>query len=131
MVSAAAHDIDHPGHNNLFEIKTKSKLATLYNDMSVLENHHAASFFFLIDEASCQIFKNFKPEDESRMRKMVIENIIGTDMTKHFGVVGDLKSFAESDEFRPAGKHKIDLFKALLHAADIGNPTRPFQTAKR
>ena len=32
IISAAAHDVDHPGHNNLFEIKTKSKLATLYND---------------------------------------------------------------------------------------------------
>jgi hypothetical protein len=32
IVSAAAHDVDHPGHNNLFETKTKSKLATLYND---------------------------------------------------------------------------------------------------
>jgi hypothetical protein len=31
-ISAAAHDVDHPGHNNVFESKTKSKLATLYND---------------------------------------------------------------------------------------------------
>lgn len=32
FLSAAAHDVDHPGHNNLFESKTKSKLAMLYND---------------------------------------------------------------------------------------------------
>jgi len=32
IISAAAHDVDHPGNNNLLEIKTKSKLATLYND---------------------------------------------------------------------------------------------------
>jgi hypothetical protein len=48
-LSSAAHDVDHPGHNNMFEIKTKSKLATLYNDQAVLENHHAATFFFLLD----------------------------------------------------------------------------------
>jgi cAMP-specific phosphodiesterase 4/calcium/calmodulin-dependent 3',5'-cyclic nucleotide phosphodiesterase len=32
LISAGAHDVDHPGHNNVFEAKTKSKLATLYND---------------------------------------------------------------------------------------------------
>jgi cAMP-specific phosphodiesterase 4 len=32
FLSAAAHDMDHPGNNNVFETKTHSKLATLYND---------------------------------------------------------------------------------------------------
>ena len=32
LVSAAAHDMDHPGNNNVFETKTRSKLALLYND---------------------------------------------------------------------------------------------------
>ena len=49
LISGAAHDMDHPGSNNLWEIKTKSKLALLYNDQAVLENHHAASFFFLLE----------------------------------------------------------------------------------
>ena len=49
MISGAAHDMDHPGTNNVFETKTRSKLALLYNDNAILENHHAASFFFLLD----------------------------------------------------------------------------------
>ena len=49
FVSGAAHDMDHPGTNNVFESKCRSKLAILYNDQSVLENHHAASFFFLVE----------------------------------------------------------------------------------
>ena len=58
MISGAAHDIDHPGTNNLFEIKCRSKLATLYNDVSVLENHHAASLFFMLENTKldCNIF---------------------------------------------------------------------------
>lgn len=32
FIASAAHDVDHPGNNNLFETKTNSKLATLYND---------------------------------------------------------------------------------------------------
>jgi len=32
LISGAAHDMDHPGTNNLYEIKNRSKLAVLYND---------------------------------------------------------------------------------------------------
>jgi hypothetical protein len=32
LLSGAAHDMDHPGTNNAFEMKNKSKLAILYND---------------------------------------------------------------------------------------------------
>jgi len=49
LLSGAAHDMDHPGHNNFYEIKSASKLAILYNDVSVLENHHVASLFFLLE----------------------------------------------------------------------------------
>ena len=61
LLSAAAHDMDHPGNNNIYEIKCKSKLALLYNDQAVLENHHAASFFFLLDnnKLDCNIMVKF------------------------------------------------------------------------
>lgn len=45
MIASAGHDVDHPGHNNMFEMKNKSVLATIYNDKSVLENHHVATLF--------------------------------------------------------------------------------------
>jgi hypothetical protein len=63
FLSAAGHDVDHPGHNNLYEIKTKSKLSTLYNDISVLENHHAATLYFLIEEDNCNVFEKMKSDD--------------------------------------------------------------------
>ena len=63
LISGAAHDMDHPGNNNVFETKTRSKLALLYNDSAVLENHHTASFFFLLENINyeCNIFANFSP----------------------------------------------------------------------
>jgi hypothetical protein len=83
FISSGAHDIDHPGNNNVFEVKTKSKLATLYNDQSVLESHHAASLFFLVEDEECNIFKHFQAADLIKMRKQIVENILFTDMTKH------------------------------------------------
>jgi 3'5'-cyclic nucleotide phosphodiesterase len=48
ILACAGHDVDHPGHNNLFESKNKSILATIYNDKSILENHHCATLFKLL-----------------------------------------------------------------------------------
>ena len=40
LVSTLVHDVDHNGLNNNFHINSQSPLAVLYNDISVLENHH-------------------------------------------------------------------------------------------
>lgn len=92
LIAAAAHDVDHPGTNNLFEIKTKSKLATLYNDLSVLENHHAATLFFILEDQQCNIFEKMEGQDFNKMRKYLLENILYTDMSKHFTFVGELQN---------------------------------------
>jgi hypothetical protein len=42
IVAAISHDVDHPGFNNNFLVNTKDEIALLYNDQSVLENHHVA-----------------------------------------------------------------------------------------
>ena len=88
LISGAAHDMDHPGTNNVFETKNISKLAILYNDQAVLENHHAASFFFMLDniKLDCNIMSDFTPDQRLAARKMILENILCTDMTKHQGI---------------------------------------------
>ena len=32
IVAAIAHDLDHPGFNNQFLVKTRDEIALLYND---------------------------------------------------------------------------------------------------
>lgn len=64
------------------------------------------------------------------MRKQIIENILYTDMTKHFQFMGEIKAMPIKDDFEPNGKNKADLMKALVHAADIGNASRPYDISK-
>lgn len=52
MVASVAHDIGHPGVNNNFLINSSDELALRYNDISVLENHHASSLFKILDFTS-------------------------------------------------------------------------------
>jgi cAMP-specific phosphodiesterase 4 len=135
LLSGAAHDMDHPGTNNAFEVKCKSKLALLYNDQSVLEHHHAASFFFLLDNVNydCNIMVDFSDKERVDGRKMILENILGTDMTKHAAIQAEVQAIAMLPvaERQMGEKNKAYLIKALVHAADIGNPTRPFDIAKK
>ena len=64
------------------------------------------------------------------MRKYIIDNILFTDMSRHFAFMNEIKAMNMQDNFDPAGKQKPDIMKALVHAADIGNPGRPFELAK-
>ncbi len=42
--AAAMHDYDHPGLSNDYLIKSRHKLAILYNDVSPLEMSHVSTF---------------------------------------------------------------------------------------
>ncbi len=91
--SAAMHDFEHPGRNNQFLISTKNPLALLYNDISVLENHHAsASWRLLKSDAQHDFLTNLDASEWKRFRTLVVENILATDLSKHFGLIGSFKS---------------------------------------
>jgi high affinity cAMP-specific and IBMX-insensitive 3',5'-cyclic phosphodiesterase 8 len=47
LLAAATHDIDHPGRSSAFLCNSDDQLALLYNDICVLESHHAATTFKL------------------------------------------------------------------------------------
>lgn len=125
--------MDHPGTNSVFEIKCRSKLALLYNDASVLENHHAASFYFMIDNATqgCDIFTFLSNEEKNTSRKLIIDNILGTDMTKHGSIMKEMQDLANLPEAERdlGGKNKASVLRAVVHAVDVGNPTRKFDIA--
>lgn len=47
LIAAAAHDVDHPGKSSAFLANSSNILAILYNDITVLEMHHASLTFKL------------------------------------------------------------------------------------
>lgn len=89
LVSAIGHDVGHPGVNNAFLVSIKSPLAQLYNDRSVLEAFHCAAY--------SQILRRYWPPvfADTRMRKLMINTILATDMALHFQYMSDLSNLQE------------------------------------
>lgn len=57
ILAAIIHDFEHTGTTNSFHVMSGSDTAFLYNDRSVLENHHVSAAFRLIDVlTSCFIY---------------------------------------------------------------------------
>ncbi|ELV09436.1 Calcium/calmodulin-dependent 3',5'-cyclic nucleotide phosphodiesterase 1C [Tupaia chinensis] len=64
IFSAAIHDYEHTGTTNNFHIQTRSDPAILYNDRSVLENHHlSAAYRLLQEDEEMNILINLSKDD--------------------------------------------------------------------
>nr|XP_015204570.1 PREDICTED: cAMP-specific 3',5'-cyclic phosphodiesterase 4A isoform X3 [Lepisosteus oculatus] len=134
LFAAAIHDVDHPGVSNQFLINTNSELALMYNDESVLENHHLAVGFKLLQEENCDIFQNLSKRQRQSLRKMVIDMVLATDMSKHMSLLADLKTMVETKKVTSSGvllldhyTDRIQVLRNMVHCADLSNPTKPLE----
>ncbi|XP_051973032.1 cAMP-specific 3',5'-cyclic phosphodiesterase 4D-like isoform X6 [Xyrauchen texanus] len=134
IFASAIHDVDHPGVSNQFLINTNSELALMYNDASVLENHHLAVGFKLLQEENCDIFQNLNKKQRQSLRKMVIDVVLATDMSKHMNLLADLKTMVETKKVTSSGvllldnySDRIQVLQNMVHCADLSNPTKPLQ----
>ncbi|EDM10321.1 rCG44727, isoform CRA_e [Rattus norvegicus] len=134
IFASAIHDVDHPGVSNQFLINTNSELALMYNDSSVLENHHLAVGFKLLQEENCDIFQNLTKKQRQSLRKMAIDIVLATDMSKHMNLLADLKTMVETKKVTSSGvllldnySDRIQVLQNMVHCADLSNPTKPLQ----
>ncbi|XP_071328701.1 dual specificity calcium/calmodulin-dependent 3',5'-cyclic nucleotide phosphodiesterase 1A isoform X1 [Trachinotus anak] len=120
VFAAAIHDFEHTGTTNNFHIHTRSEVAILYNDRSVLENHHVSAAYRLMAEEDMNILVNLNKDDWRELRSLVIEMVMSTDMSCHFQQIKTMRNALTQT-------HSIDKVKVLslmLHAADISHPAK-------
>ncbi|KAJ6666235.1 hypothetical protein lerEdw1_000507 [Lerista edwardsae] len=97
-VAAAMHDYDHPGRTNAFLVATSAPQAVLYNDRSVLENHHAAAAWNLfMSRPEYNFLVNLDHVEFKHFRFLVIEAILATDLKKHFDFVARFNAKVNDD----------------------------------
>eukprot|EP00906_Rhabdomonas_costata_P024315 RCo034971 len=126
IIAGMIHDYDHPGLNNNFHIKVQSYLATLYNDRSILENHHCAEVFELMKNPNFNILAGLTEVQRRDVRETIIDMVLSTDMGLHAKIFGNWKRRIGQDH--DLHKRKDDQRLALAMAikmADISNCGRP------
>jgi hypothetical protein len=133
LLAAAAHDVGHPGTNNMYQVNAQTNLAIVYNDKSPLENMHASKSSQIIKQHG--VLENFSSEQQSHARSRMISAILATDMSHHFNEVSYMEEFIS--QFENDGvkwydyinteddpKAIQDVLNYMIHLADISNPTK-------
>ncbi|PWA13785.1 hypothetical protein CCH79_00017147, partial [Gambusia affinis] len=120
VFAAAIHDFEHTGTTNNFHIHTRSEVAILYNDRSVLENHHVSAAYKLMAEEDMNILVNLNKEDWRELRALVIEMVMSTDMSCHFQQIKTMRNALTQTN----GIDKVKVLSLMLHAADISHPAK-------
>ncbi|KAL0049434.1 hypothetical protein WJX82_002295 [Trebouxia sp. C0006] len=151
--SALVHDFEHGGLNNDFLIKTHHPLAITYNDQSPLENHHvsAASRLLSDPELAYLPMDATKAEHRAATRFLSVNQVLGTDMKKHFDIVSRFqavfKPLPAKEDSGPSDSQttaapaldwesvkpedKTLVHQMVLKCADIGHLAAAARTHKR
>lgn len=120
----------------------------MYNDSSVLENHHLAVGFKLLQEDNCDIFQNLSKKQRQSLRKMVIDmvrqsscgnayalvtnnkvyndffsftfqQVLATDMSKHMNLLADLKTMVETKKVTSLGVLLLDNYSDRIQVSTL------------
>ncbi|KAL4449247.1 hypothetical protein ABPG74_015629 [Tetrahymena malaccensis] len=150
VFSGLCHDVSHRGKTNAFEVNTMSKLAIRYHDQSVLEQHHIAHTFKILRQSNANIFKNLTIQKVQQIRRYVINNILATDMSKHFVYLKDFQNDflsevhkKESNQLEEVQEaHKKEQFQfeekeinlltgTIIHTSDFHHTAQKFELSKQ
>lgn len=149
LIAAVVHDVDHPGYTNSFLCNAGNELAVLYNDLAVLENHHAAMAFKLTaKDANSNIFSNLKQDEFKLIRQSIIDMVMATEMKQHFEHLakfensfnkrhnphddnqstngrGTPESVSSAHTNFQSPENRAIVRRMIIKCADIANPARP------
>lgn len=122
--------------------KCNDSQAILYNDRSVLENHHAASAWSLLTKPENYFIDQLDAAEAKRFRYIVLELILATDLKRHFEVflaiilcqntslhtqiIMDFNSKVKSDAMDLDDEtDRLLATEMLIKMADINAPAKP------
>ena len=86
----------------------------MYNDESVLEQHHLAIAFKLLQDSNCDFLAHWTRKQRQCFRKMVIEMVLATDMSKHMSLLADLKTMVEAKKVSGSSDLTLDKYNDRL-----------------
>jgi len=126
LFASAVHDFSHPGVGNDFLVNTGSKIATTYNDTSVLENWHTSQAFSLMKKPELNFLEDVEASIKAIIRGNTIQAVLMTDMKRHGEHVKQLQQHIERRENPSEFVDPQKLISYALHVSDLSHPTKRF-----
>lgn len=128
IIAALGHDVGHPGFTNRFLIINRDSLANQYNDCSVLEMMHCASTFSIMKGQDSDILSTLDSEHYTSVRKLIVEMILSTDMSRHWDLLAQFKAKGHKapDHFETLDQ-RIDILRMAMKAADVAHAAKSIE----
>ncbi|XP_029318431.1 cAMP-specific 3',5'-cyclic phosphodiesterase 7B-like isoform X2 [Cottoperca gobio] len=130
LMAAAAHDVDHPGVNQPFLIKTRHHLASLYQNTSVLESHHWRSTVGMLRESG---LLSHLPADMSQdMEQQLGALILATDISRQNEFLSTFREHLDNQDLDlQLSSHRHFTLQIALKCADVCNPCRVWELSRQ
>ena len=126
VLAGTIHDYDHPGFNNNFHTRTNAYLSTLYNDRSILENHHCACVFEILRLPQYDIFKTLSDDQRRVVRETMIEMVLATDMGNHAKIFSSFRRrLSDGQDWHERRDDVLLALSMSIKMADVSNCGRP------
>ncbi|XP_062407628.1 cAMP-specific 3',5'-cyclic phosphodiesterase 7B-like [Sardina pilchardus] len=130
LMAAAAHDVDHPGVNQPFLIKTKHHLASLYQNTSVLESHHWRSTVGMLRESG--LLSHLPPEETQDIEHQLGSLILATDISRQNEFLSRLRAHLDQQDLNlEDSQHRHFILQIALKCADVCNPCRVWDLSRQ
>ena len=122
LTAAVCHDLDHPGVNEKFLVSTGSHLAVLYDNVSVLENHHWRSAIACFVESG--LVKYITEGQFGDFTDLVRSLVLATDISRQQEFLGQLRHFLDTGDCDMANIHRRH-FVLQIAIKVTGHPPLP------
>ncbi|XP_063079196.1 3',5'-cyclic-AMP phosphodiesterase 7B-like isoform X2 [Engraulis encrasicolus] len=130
LMAAAAHDVDHPGVNQPFLIKTKHHLASLYQNTSVLESHHWRSTVGMLRESG--LLSHLPAEETQDIEHQLGSLILATDISRQNEFLTSFREHLDQQDLNLEDTHhRHFILQIALKCADICNPCRVWELSRQ
>lgn len=113
-------------------------MALTYNDKSILENHHCATGFRILEDEKTNILADLRksPAKWVEFRKIVIAAILATDVQQHFAHLAKFKAKLDNNELRLGQDQQnpedfLLTIGVMVHTADLYVPTKNLGQAQK
>lgn len=158
LIAAFCHDLDHPGVNDVFLVNSNHPISwgSALGD-GLLERHHCRKTFEILSVDANNVIGHLKGSQYKRIRKVIIQAIMSTNMAKHMQYVKRAVDLANdlrgADDEEPLNSEETDevttdaiigpfhvecdeleanlqlLIDIMVHCADLSGQALPWHLA--